>query len=69
MDTKVGKTDIDNLEKEICIDIADLRRDIRNLRKDLSMPTTKFITKRDGYAMRKMSEVLHVSSDNKTESW
>ncbi len=34
-DARVGKADIDALEKEISIDVADLRRDIRNLRRDL----------------------------------
>ncbi len=34
----MGKADIDALEKEVSIDIADLRRDIRNLRKDLRLP-------------------------------
>jgi hypothetical protein len=34
----VGRVDIDALEKEICIDIAELRRDLRALRKDLDLP-------------------------------
>ncbi len=40
-DSRVGKADIDALEKEISIDIADLRRDIRNLRRDMKLPGSK----------------------------
>ena len=54
----MGRSDIEALEKEISIDIADLRRDIRNLRKDIKLPTAKFVTPRDGYTTRKISAAL-----------
>ena len=57
---KIVRTDIEALEKEISIDIADLRRDVRNLRRDLKLPTKRFVTPRDGYATRKISEAIQV---------
>eukprot|EP00095_Tigriopus_kingsejongensis_P008164 maker-scaffold735_size104922-snap-gene-0.26 protein:Tk08164 transcript:maker-scaffold735_size104922-snap-gene-0.26-mRNA-1 annotation:"short transient receptor potential channel 7-like" len=66
-DSRVGRADIEALEKEISIDIADLRRDIRTLRKDLSLPTHKFITPRDGYPMRKISAALAVTREDQAE--
>lgn len=34
------RVDIEALEKEICIDIAELRRDVRALRKDMNLTTS-----------------------------
>ncbi len=34
------RVDIEALEKEICIDIAELRRDVRALRKDINVTTS-----------------------------
>ena len=39
----MSKSDLDALEKEISIDIADLRRDIRRLKKDLFKSPAKRI--------------------------
>ncbi len=38
-ESSVTKVDIDNLEKEVCIDIAELRKDLRALRRDLLLPS------------------------------
>lgn len=59
-DERVGRADFEALEKEISIDIADLRRDIRNLRRDLKLPVKRSVTHRDGYAYRKMNETLKI---------
>jgi len=36
-ESSVKRVDIEALEKEICIDIAELRRDVRALRKDMNL--------------------------------
>ena len=41
-ESSVSKVDIDNLEKEVGIDIAELRKDLRNLRRDLLLQPDSF---------------------------
>jgi hypothetical protein len=59
-DSRVGRADIEALEKEISIDIADLRRDIRALRRDL-LPHGR-AKEQEKAAVRKASATLRPPS-------
>lgn len=57
-DSRVSKSDLDALEKEISIDIADLRRDIRRLKKDLfKSPAKRLPTPKHGFAKKSPNEL------------